>query len=517
MKKACEMKGIVKRFPGVVALNNVDFELLEGEVHGLVGENGAGKSTLIKIITGVYHKDEGEIYLGDEEVDIQSPIHAQQLGIGVIHQELSLCPYLSVAENMFMGHAPRRRPHFVINWKDLYRRTDEILGKLKLSHLLDPRTPVSRLSVAQAQMVEIGKAISSDFRVILMDEPTSALTPNEVETFFEIVKDLKNHGISIVFISHKIAEVLEICDRVTVLRDGRLVDTLPTSGINMRDITTMMIGRSVDEFFAEDRRKAHEFGGLALKVQGLNRGAVLKDINLSVREGEILGIFGLMGAGRTECLRAIFGADKKDSGIILIDGKQVNIGTTRDALRFGIGLLPEERKRHGIFPEMSVRDNITIANLRNISNFFGRIDKSAVKRDVEEFIDSLDIRTPSPDVKIKSLSGGNQQKVIVAKWLSTKPKILLLDEPTRGIDVGAKAEIHRLIRELAQQGLAVIMVSSELTEIVEMSDRIVVMREGRFVGEFTAAEATEEGIISLLSETDQAEEVEAATGAAIGS
>jgi ribose transport system ATP-binding protein len=510
------MRGISKRFPGVLALDGVDLAVGRGEIVALIGENGAGKSTLIKIITGVYHKDEGEIRVAGEKTDIQSPIHAQQLGIGVIHQELSLCPYLSVAENMFMGNAPRRRPRFVVDWNGLRQRTEETLEKLKLAHLLDPRTPVSRLSVAQAQMVEIGKAISSDFRIILMDEPTSALTPQEVQTFFEIVKDLKNHGISIVFISHKLAEVLAICDRVTVLRDGHLVDTVPTSQVSTRDITTMMIGRSVVEFFAEDRRKEHEFGGSVLEVQGLNRGMVLKDLNLSVREGEILGIFGLMGAGRTECLRAIFGADKKDSGIIFVDGKQANIETTRDALRFGIGLLPEERKRHGIFPEMSVRDNITIANLRNIANFFGRIDKSAVKRDVEEFIESLDIRTPSADVKIKSLSGGNQQKVIVARWLSTKPKVLLLDEPTRGIDIGAKAEIHRLIRELAQQGLAVIMVSSELIEIMEMSDRIMVMREGQFVGEFTAEEATEEGIISLLSETDQAEEVEAATGAATG-
>jgi ribose transport system ATP-binding protein len=503
MKKACEMKGIVKRFPGVVALDNVDFELLEGEVHGLVGENGAGKSTLIKIITGVYHKDEGEIDLAGEKTDIDSPIHAQQLGIGVIHQELSLCPYLSVAENMFMGHAPRRRPRFMVDWSRLHGRTQEILEKLKLAHLLDPRTPVSRLSVAQAQMVEIGKAISGDARIILMDEPTSALTPQEVDTFFEIVKDLKTHGISIVFISHKLGEIFDICDRVTVLRDGCLVNTLPTSETNMRDVTTMMIGRSVDEFFAEDRRKEHEFGPSALEVQGLNRGSILKDLNLSVREGEILGIFGLMGAGRTEFLRAIFGADKKDSGIILVSGQEVDIGTTRDALRFGIGLLPEERKRHGIFPEMSVRDNITIANLRNISRALGYIDKAAVRQDVNEFINSLDIKTPSPDVKIKSLSGGNQQKVIVAKWLSTKPKVLLLDEPTRGIDVGAKAEIHRLIRDLAQQGLAVIMVSSELPEIMEMSDRIIVMREGEFVGGFAAAEATEDGIIHLLSEPEQ--------------
>ncbi len=499
MNKSLEMKGIVKAFPGVVALDHVDFELRAGEVHGLVGENGAGKSTLIKIITGVYRKDDGEMRLGDQLVDIQSPIHAQQLGISVIHQELSLCPYLSVAENMFMGHAPRRNPRFLIDWPELNRRTEEILKKLRLDGLLNPRTPVSRLSVAQAQMVEIGKAISSDARIILMDEPTSALTAQEVSTFFEIVADLKNHGISIVFISHKLAEIFDICDRVTVLRDGCLVDTLPTANTDMQQITTMMIGRSVDEFFAEDKRKEHEFGAVALEVQGLNRGTVLKDLDLSVREGEILGIFGLMGAGRTEFLRAVFGADKKDSGVIFVNGKQVSIESTRDALRFGLGLVPEERKKEGIFPEMTVKDNMTIANLRNISRLFGYIDKGVVKQDVEGFIKSLDIKTPSPDVKIKSLSGGNQQKVILAKWLSTRPKILLLDEPTRGIDVGAKAEIHRLIRELAQQGLAVVMVSSELPEIMEMSDRVVVMRDGQFLGQFSAAEVTENGIIQLLS------------------
>jgi len=507
MNKSLEMKGIVKAFPGVVALDHVDFELREGEVHGLVGENGAGKSTLIKIITGVYRKDEGEILLGGTPVDIQSPIHAQQLGISVIHQELSLCPYLSVAENMFMGHAPSRRPRFMIDWTELNERTEAILKKLRLDGLLNPRTPVSRLSVAQAQMVEIGKAISSDARIIMMDEPTSALTAQEVETFFEIVTDLKSHGISIVFISHKLAEIFDICDRVTVLRDGCLVDTVPTAETNMQQVTTLMIGRSVDEFFAEDRRKEHEFGDIMLQVEGLNRGTVLKHLDLAVREGEILGIFGLMGAGRTEFLRAVFGADKKDSGVISIQGREVRIESTRDALRCGLGLVPEERKKEGIFPEMTVRDNITIANLRNITRLFGTIDRSAVRQDVEGFIRSLDIKTPSPDVKIKSLSGGNQQKVILAKWLSTRPKILLLDEPTRGIDVGAKAEIHRLIRELAQQGLAVVMVSSELPEIMEMSDRVVVMREGRFLGEFGAAEVSEQGIIALLSQQRSAGEV----------
>lgn len=512
MEKALEMKGIVKAFPGVVALNNVDFELLDGEVHGLVGENGAGKSTLIKIITGVYRKDAGEVLLRGQNIDIQSTIHAQSLGISVIHQELSLCSYLSVAENMFMGHAPRRRLPFMVDWKELSDRTTEILKKLQLDKLLDPRVPVSRLSVAQAQMVEIGKAISSDARIILMDEPTSALTPQEVHTFFDIVNDLRNHGISVVFISHRLSEILDLCDRITVLRDGQRVDTLPVSETDMNKVTTMMIGRSVDEFFAGKERREHEFGPAVLEVKGLTRGTALRDLHLAVRQGEILGIFGLMGAGRTEFLRAVFGADKKDSGVITVTGKDVSISSTRDALRAGIGLVPEERKKHGIFPEMTVRDNMVIANLRNISHALGYIDKSVAKRDVAEYIKSLNIKTPSPNVKVKALSGGNQQKVILAKWLSTKTKVLLLDEPTRGIDVGAKAEIHKLIRELAQQGLAVVMVSSELPEVMEMSDRIVVMREGRFVGEFQAGNVTEKDIIHLLSERDDQAPVQTGAG-----
>lgn len=495
------MSGITKTFPGVVALDQVDFELAEAEVHGLIGENGAGKSTLIKIITGVYRKDTGEMTLDGKPIEIQSPQHAQREGIKVIHQELSLCPYLTVSENIFMGRPPRRALPFVVDWKALHRQTQDILTTLRLDQVLNPRSPVSRLSVAQKQMVEIGKAISGEAKMILMDEPTSALTPREVETLFAIIRDLKAHGVSVVFISHKLGEVLEVCDRVTVLRDGHRIGTYPAAELTVQKMTTMMIGRSVTEFFAWDHRKEHNFGSVVLQVNGLSRGMKVQDISFEVRAGEILGIFGLMGAGRTELLRAVFGADRPDGGTVVVDGKTLAGASPRKALRSGLGLLPEERKKEGIFPEMSVKQNISISNLHNIAGVLGHIDKRAESRDADEYISALNIRTPSPHVRIKGLSGGNQQKTIVAKWLSCRPKVLLLDEPTRGIDVGAKAEIHSLIRDLAQQGLAVVMVSSELAEVMEMSDRVVVMKEGRVVGELVGSEASEEKVIDLLSGT----------------
>lgn len=503
--EALRAKGITKRFPGTTALDAVDFAVRVGEIHALLGENGAGKSTLVKIICGVYQPDAGQLYLHGKLMIFRSPAAAARAGIAVIHQELSLCPHLSIAENIYLGRLPKKKIG-TVDWATTYAAAREELKRLGLD--MDPRVPVGRLSVAQKQIVEIAKAVSRDASILLMDEPTSALTPSEIENLVRVMEELRNRGLSVVYISHKLEEVFRVADRLTVLRDGRNVGSRFVDETTMDEVTSMMIGRSVADYWGESTELQKEVGELqqregaketiALSVSNLSRKGVLKDVSFEVRAGEILGIYGLLGSGRTELLRAIFGADKSESGRLVIKGIEVKISSPRDALAAGIGLVPEERKVHGLFPDLPVRDNIIMATLRTLRRAGFLIDRKKEDRLVAGFINDLSIRTHSSTQRVKYLSGGNQQKVVISRWLATRPRILLLDEPTRGIDVGAKAEIHALIRRLAREGIAIVLVSSELPEIMRMADRVLIMREGRAVSILSRTEMDPARIAKML-------------------
>src|SRR6478672_7868962 len=486
-----ELRGIVKRFPGVVALNGVGFDVRPGEVHALLGENGAGKSTLIKVISGVYRPDAGTIQVDGRPVDIRTPHDAQALGISTIYQEFTLAPDMTVAENIFLGREPLRvRALSIVDRKALIRQTRDVLASLDLQ--IDPEAVVRHLGVAQQQMVEIAKALSLDARLIIMDEPTATLTAHEIERLFEAIARLKQRGVAIVYVSHRLDEVKTICDRATILRDGAYVATVPVTSTTIDEMIRLMVGRDLKELFPKVAAEPREE---VLRVEQLTRKGVLHDVSFSVRRGEIVGIAGLVGSKRTEMARAIFGADPIDSGRILLHGKQVQVRTPADAIEHRIALVPEDRKRQGIFATLSVWENIVLSALRQFSRN-GILDVARERQRAQEFIASLRIATSDVDKRVLDLSGGNQQKVVIAKWLNTNAEVFLFDEPTRGIDVGGKIEVYRLMGELVSRGAAIVMISSELPEILGLSDRILVMRDGRICGEFERADATEEIILN---------------------
>ena len=488
-----EMKNIYKEFPGVVALNKVNFKVKRGTIHALVGENGAGKSTLMKILAGLYTADKGEIFFKGEKVNIKDSRTALKLGISMIHQELNPVPNMTVAENIFLGREPETKFKGFVNFNELYRNTKSILKEEKVN--FNPKTKLSNLSVSSIQILEIIRAITYDSSLIIMDEPTSALTESEVENLYKKVKKLKNEGVTIIFITHKLDEIFKIVDEVTILRDGKFIETNSIGKLNMRKIISMMVGRKLDTLFP---RIEKSIGDPILEVKGLKTKGVFNNINFKVRKGEILGISGLMGSGRTELARAIFGLDPIDKGEIVIDGRVLKINTPRDAIREGIVMVTEDRKNFGVVLCRSILENISLPNIDQLS---GKIflNKKKEYKEVNNISKSFSIKAPNLYTALDSLSGGNQQKVVVAKWILSNPRILILDEPTRGIDVGAKYEIHKIIGELAKKGLAIIMISSELPEILGMSDRILVMHRGEIRGELLRKEANQEKIMAFAT------------------
>ncbi len=467
-----------------------------GEVHALVGENGAGKSTLMKVLSGIYRRDGGTIKVKGNEVEINSPRAAQDLGISIIHQELNLMGHLTVAQNVFIGREPRRG--VLLDDKALNRKTAALFEELHLS--LDPTARVSRLAVAQQQMVEIAKALSYNSDVLIMDEPTAALTETEIDELFRITRHLRERGHGIVHISHRLEELKRITDRVTVMRDGRYVDTVITAEATIQQIISMMVGRTVFEATPELPETVDPT--VVLEVSGLNLGRQVRDVSFQLHRGEILGVAGLVGAGRTEVMRAIFAADRPESGTITINGQAATIRSPSDAVRHGIAYLSEDRKRYGLALGMDVETNTVLASLRRYTNRVGWVRTGATRKQALEQVKALAIRTPGIAQRVKNLSGGNQQKVVIAKWLTADTDILIFDEPTRGIDVGAKSEIYRLLNDLAKQGKSIIMISSELPEILRMSHRILVMCEGRITGELSSAEATQEKIMTLATQRE---------------
>jgi len=486
-----DVRGIVKRFPGVLALNGVSLDVRAGEVHVLLGENGAGKSTLTKTIAGVYPPDAGEMRLDGRLMHLRSPHDAQALGISTIYQEFNLAPDMTVAENVFLGREPlRMRALGIVDRARMIRQTREVLATLDVQ--IDPEALVKHLGVAQQQTVEIAKALSLEARLILMDEPTAALTSREIDRLFATIRRLKDRGVAIVYISHRLDEVKAIGDRATILRDGAYVGTVPVAETTIDEMIRLMVGRDLKDKFP---KIAVEPGEEALRVEQLTRHGVLHDVSFHVRRGEILGLAGLVGSKRTETARAIFGADRLDAGRIFLHGAQVEVRTPADAIRNRIALVPEDRKRHGIFPCLSVLENVTLSALGQFSRN-GILDVARERRRAQEFVTSLRVATPDLERWVIHLSGGNQQKVVIAKWLNTNADVFLFDEPTRGIDVGGKVEVYRLMGELVSRGAAIVMISSELPEILGMSDRILVMREGRIAGEFDRRDATEERILN---------------------
>lgn len=494
-----EMKKIRKEFPGVLALDGVDFNLRKGEVHVLLGENGAGKSTLMKILSGAYQKDGGEILIDGEPAGISSPSHAQALGIGIIYQEFTLNPHLSVAENIYLGREPVRLPG-VINWKKLYRDARSILDDLDVK--IDVRQKVASLGVAMQQMTEVAKALSQNARILVMDEPTAALSGREIEALFRTIAHLKSKGVGIVYISHRLEEIFEIGDRVTVLRDGRYVDTRSVKGLARNEMVRLMVDRDLDDHIPKVKSDP---GDVVLRLEGVNVRDRLRDISFELRRGEVLGIAGLMGAGRTRLAKTVFGAERISGGRILVDGEEVNLKSPRDAINAGIGLVTEDRKSEGLILELSVKKNITLPNLNRFLSK-GVLQLGREGKVADDYIRRLKIKTPSGNQRVVCLSGGNQQKVVLSKWLCTDARIFLFDEPTRGIDVGAKTEIYQLMNEITARGGAILMISSEMPEILGMSDRILVMRDGAVAGELAGADATQEQIMKLaLGEWNEGE------------
>ncbi|HEX9423080.1 MAG TPA: sugar ABC transporter ATP-binding protein [Pyrinomonadaceae bacterium] len=482
-----EMRHIRKAFPGVVALDDVDFDLRRGEVHILLGENGAGKSTLMKILSGAYQKSAGQIVFDGQDVEIRNPKHAQTLGISTIYQEFNLIPHLSAGENIFLGREPRR--FGLIDQRAIFQAATRALNGLGLT--LDPHKLIKELKVAEQQMIEVAKALSLDARILIMDEPTAALSEHEIKELFAIIRSLRDKGVSIVYISHRMEELFEIGDRVTVLRDGRTVGTYDVREMSKSELIRLMVNRELTELFPKERA---ELGPEVLRVEGLNTQGGLNDINFSLRKGEVLGIAGLLGAGRTELARAIFGLDKIASGVISINGSQQRIGSPRAAINSGIGFLTEDRKSQGLVLPLSVRENLCLASVDKFSRW-GLMNAQQEQQAADRYVKDLRIKTPSLNQKVVYLSGGNQQKVVLSKWLCCKSEVFIFDEPTRGVDVGAKAEIYQLMNRLTASGVAIIMISSEMLEVLGMSDRILVMRGGRITGEFSAEEATQERVL----------------------
>ncbi len=488
-----ELKGVTKRFPGVLALNEAHLSLRPAEVHCLLGENGAGKSTLMKILAGAQPLDEGEILLDGEPVTIQSPLHAQELGISMIYQEFNLSPYMSVAENIFLGREPVKGKSPIIDWARLYADAEAILKRIGVK--LDVRRPVHELSIAQQQMVEIAKALSIEARIIVMDEPSATLTDHELDALFTLIRTLKHQGIALVYISHRMEEIFEIGNRATIMRDGAHIVTKDLCDLSREEIIQQMVGRELKDEFPKE---VFPVGQERLRVEGLTRRGHFEDISFALHEGEIVGLTGLVGAGRTEVARAIFGADPIDRGTVYLNGEEVKITSPRDAIARGIGLLTEDRKGQGLVLGMSVAENTTLANLKAL---MGRLfmDRKKERSVTEQYIHELAIKTPSGAQIVQNLSGGNQQKVVLAKWLYTESRLLIFDEPTRGIDVGAKVEIYKLMNELVRQGVAILVISSELPEILGMCDRILVMHEGHIAGELQRGAASQEDIMHLAT------------------
>ena len=488
-----EVTGVTKRFPGVTALRQVGLSLAQGEVLALIGENGAGKSTLMKILAGVQEPDEGTIQVDGNAVRLDSVVAAQNHGIALIHQELNLSDNLDVGANIFLGREPRKRG--LIDKAKIRQDSVEILKRVGLN--VSPDTIVEHLPIGQQQLVEIARALSINARVLIMDEPTSSLSQHETERLFEVVKDLRSRGVSVIYISHRLGEVQELADRVTVFRDGENAGDLTREEISHDRMVQLMVGRDISQFYA---RKPHEPGEVALEVKELETPAHLgHKLSFSVRSGEIVGVAGLVGAGRTEMLHVVFGVDPAVSGTIEVGGKPVQLTSPLDAIRSGIALAPEDRKQQGIVLEMAVRQNIGLAGLRQHKRKAGFLNNQQEAVDTEEMIRRLRIKTPSERQIVQYLSGGNQQKVVLGKWLAMKPKVLLLDEPTRGIDIGAKQEIYSLMEELAEQGVAILFVSSEMEEILGMSDRTLVMHEGSITGELSRDELSEEAVMQLAT------------------
>jgi rhamnose transport system ATP-binding protein len=484
-----EMKHISKRFDMTQALADVSFALYPGEIHALVGENGAGKSTLIKIMTGIHRPDQGEILLDGRPVQIHNSREAQAHGISAIYQEPMVFPDLNVAENIFISHRDRG---FFVRWGKLYSDAEAILAKLDVK--LDVRMPARGLTLAAQQAVEIAKAISLDVRVLIMDEPTASLSAHEVAELFKIVRALRNQGVAVLFIGHRLEEVFEIADRVTVLRDGKLISSLLRSAVTSESVIRDMVGREIEEFFAKRETKR---GDLLMSVRGLSKENAFSDINFEIHQGEVLGFAGLIGSRRTDVALALFGIEPADAGEIIFEGKRLHIRSPEQALRYGIAYLTEDRRQLGLTMPMPISANISLPTLRRYLTSLGLIQSNKEIATAEEYRRRLSIRAPSVKLEVEKLSGGNQQKVMVSKWLNTRPKLFILDEPTRGIDVGAKAEVHHMINDLAAQGLAVILISSDLPEVLAMSDRILVMREGKQMGIFTQEEATQENIMTV--------------------
>ncbi|MEG2361425.1 MAG: sugar ABC transporter ATP-binding protein [Christensenella sp.] len=486
------MKNIQKSFPGVHALDDAEIELKKGEVHGLVGENGAGKSTLMKVLTGIYERDSGMVMVKGREVNYKTPADALGDGISMIHQELNLMPHLTVADNIFIGREPKKG--IVLDKKKVNQLTKELLESLNLD--IDPNTQVNTLTVAKQQMIEIAKAISLKADILIMDEPTAALTNSEIDDLFKFVRDLKSKGVGIVYISHRMEELKIITDDITVMRDGQYVDTVRTEDTDMDQIISMMVGRTIYE-----EPKTHSAvspdAPTVLKVEHLVS-PMVKDVSFELKKGEILGLAGLMGAGRTETARLIFGADLKASGTIYVKGEEVSINSPEDAVAHGIGYLSEDRKAFGLAVGLSVADNVVMASMDDFVNG-GVVNEGKIAAATQEYVDKLDLKTPSIKQLVRNLSGGNQQKVVIAKWLVRNCDILIFDEPTRGIDVGAKSEIYKLMNQLASAGKSIIMISSEMPELLRMSDRVLVMCEGKMTGEIDISEATQEGIMKYAT------------------
>ncbi|MFG3256945.1 sugar ABC transporter ATP-binding protein [Streptomyces sp. NPDC048172] len=502
---ALAVRSLTKRFPGVLALDGVDFALAPGQVHALIGENGAGKSTLIKVLTGVYAPDAGELLHRGAPVRFPTPLAALRAGISTIHQEVNLVPLMSVARNLFLGREPRNRIG-LIDFARMHRETAEALRAYGVR--ADPRRPLGELGVGAQQMVALARAVSFEADVVIMDEPTSSLEPREVETLFGVIRSLRERGVAVVYVSHRLDELYAVCDTVTVLRDGRLVHTGPLAGLERLRLVSLMLGREMGEVRAEGTTK---FGGEheaasrepVLRAEGLTVPRQLHDVSFEVRPGEVVGLGGLLGSGRTETVKAVAGALPLGAGRVTVAGVPLRTGSPPAAIRAGVSLLPEDRKSEGIVPGLSVRENIALAVLPRLSRA-GLVSEARIDSVVGTFMERLRIKASSPHQKAGELSGGNQQKVLLARWLAAEPKVLLLDEPTRGIDVGAKAEVQRLVDELAEDGLGVVLISSDLEELIEGSDRVVVLRDGAVVGELTGDQVTEDRLLETIAEAGTA-------------
>ncbi len=497
----CGISNVTKTFIGVVALRNINLEIAKGEIHGIIGENGAGKSTLMNVLSGVFHPDSGTLEFDGSPVRLKDTRHAQSIGIAMIHQELSLSRHMSVAENIFQGRMLKNKFGF-IDQKRMVKESKAYLSSLKVEDI-DPKTLVRNLSVSQMQLVEIAKAVSLNARLLIMDEPTSSLTTGEISVLLSIMKSLRANNVSIIFITHKLEEILEVADRITVLRDGAFIDTLKTRDTSIDQLVSLMVGREFERKAHRNFIQDYEGRNVALEVEGLNIGNRVRNASFKLYEGEVLGLTGLVGAGRTELLQGILGMDQISSGTVRVFGKEARIRHPADAIKLGIGMVPENRKEQGMFLKLSVMDNMVMVHLRALSNMLELINKKKTQKISEKYLNDLAIKTPSLAQISQNLSGGNQQKTVIARWLMHSPKILFLDEPTHGIDIGAKAEIYRIIDEMSKRGVAVILLSSELPEVLNLCDRIMVMHHGEIKGILSHKDADQVRIMNLTLEEKQ--------------